>query len=126
MGVISRLWRFIRNFLLCCYFCVLPLSNSVTRRLQAAERLTDSSHHSWKFAACVESQKSMPITAVAISPAGSSSANTCEEKHLYRQQLFDLRLDVSFIVDYALCYVESCPSSVTTVERSSSRSEHAL
>lgn len=52
------------------------------------------SHQSWKFAACVESQKSMPITAVAVSPAGSSSVNTQEHKHHVRQQLFDLRLNI--------------------------------
>lgn len=40
------------------------------------------SHHSWKFAACVESQKSMPITAVAVSPAGSSSVDMEERKSL--------------------------------------------
>lgn len=40
------------------------------------------SHHSWKFAACVESQKSMPITAVAVSPAGSSSVEMEEGKSL--------------------------------------------
>jgi len=39
-----------------------------------------SSHHSWKFAACVESQKSMPITAEAVSPAGSNSADTQRRK----------------------------------------------
>lgn len=49
--------------------------------------LTCTSHHSWKFAACVESQKSMPITAVAVSPAGSSSVDTQEEKDLFSQQL---------------------------------------
>lgn len=41
---------------------------------------SNPSHHSWKFAACVESQKSMPITAGAVSPAGSSSVNTEAQK----------------------------------------------
>lgn len=42
------------------------------------------SYQSWRFAAWVESQKSMPITTVVLSPAGSSSVRTEGEsvKHL--------------------------------------------
>lgn len=49
---------------------ILPLVASLLWRKGAFGKQT---HQSWKFAACVESQKSMPITAVAVSPAGSSS-----------------------------------------------------
>lgn len=64
-------------------------------------------HHSWKFAACVESQKSMPSTAVAVSPAGSSSVGTQRQQnkesgikgHLFKQQLFELGLNLSSSVD---------------------------
>lgn len=47
---------------------------------QSRSRSRSRAYHSWKFAACVESQKSMPSTAVAVSPAGSISVDTKTDK----------------------------------------------
>lgn len=58
---------------------------SVSRQHEAAgcweAKKQSGAYHSWKFAACVESQKSMPSTAVAVSPAGSSSVDTQRQQN---------------------------------------------
>lgn len=41
----------------------------------------------------------MPITAVAVSPAGSSSVNKQEQKDVFRLRAFDLRLNVCDVND---------------------------
>lgn len=60
---------------------ILSLATLLLWRKGAFERET---HQSWKFAACVESQKSMPITAVAVSPAGSSSDRAQQQQQNIR------------------------------------------